>query len=190
MKTVRRTVPGCDRKHKGHGLCDLHRQRLARTGTTDSPVKSLAERFWEKVDRRGADECWPWLAAKNSLGYGVMRPEGQRSGPTVKAHRVSLMLSGVSVDGYVVRHRCDNPSCVNPAHLELGSQMENVSDMISRGRCARGAARSQRLTEDDVRTIRERWSAGELQRVIASDYGVSRPTISRIVSREGWAHVA
>lgn len=190
MKATRRcTVPGCDRKHKAHGLCDLHRQRLVRTGTTDSPVKTLAERFWEKVDKRGPDECWLWTAATNEAGYGVMRPEGRRTGPTVKAHRVSLALAGVDVAGRVVRHRCDNPPCVNPAHLELGTQIQNVGDMVRRGRVAHGSMRS-RLTEDDVRAIRARAAAGDLMRVIAADFGISRPTVSRIVNRKGWLHVA
>ena len=186
MKATRRcTVPGCDRKHKGHGLCDLHRQRLARTGTTDSPVRTLAERFWEKVDKRGPDECWLWTAAKKDGGYGVMRPEGQRSGPTIKAHRVSLLLAGVDIEGKVVRHRCDNPPCVNPAHLETGTQAENCRDTSERGRHV-GAAR---LAPDDVRAIRRRLAAGDLHRVVAAAFGVARSTISAIAEGKAWRRV-
>lgn len=188
------TVPGCDRVHKGRGLCDMHIQRLRRTGTTDSPVKTLAERFWPKVNKNGPvvkpelGRCWVWTAATKEGGYGVIRPEGQRSGPTLKAHRASLMLAGVDIEGLVVRHRCDNPPCVNPSHLETGEQFDNVTDMVRRRRVAKGEARS-RLSNNDVRSIRRRAAAGERHQDIATAYGISRPNVSNIVSRKTWRHV-
>lgn len=187
MKTC--TVTGCGRKHKGRGLCDMHLQRLRRTGTTASPIRSLAERFWDKVDRRGPDECWPWTGATKEGGYGVMRPEGRRSGPTVKAHRVSAQLAGMDIEGRVVRHRCDNPPCVNPAHLEPGDQQQNVDDMVERGRQARGSRRSNVLTERDVERIHEMRAAGMLMREIAAELSCSRPTVSLILSGKTWTHV-
>lgn len=186
------SVQGCARPYKGRGLCELHLGRLRRTGSTDDPQpKSLAERFWAKVDKRGPDECWLWTAAVNEHGYGVMRPEGQRTGPTVKAHRVSLMLAGVDIEGRFVLHACDNPPCVNPAHLSPGDHHGNVADMMSRQRQARGSRNGEaKLTEQQVAEIRRRAAAGELQRNLAVEFCVSPPTISRIVHREGWRHVA
>lgn len=185
------SVEGCTRKHKGHGLCDMHRQRLARTGTTDSPVKTLAERFWEKVDKRGPDECWLWTKATNEHGYGVMRPEGKRSGPGVKAHRVSLMLAGVDIDGLLVRHSCDNPPCVNPAHLSVGTHADNSADMVSRGRQAAGSrSGTHKLTEEQVAEIRARAASGEMHRVLAEEFDVSRTNVTCIVNRKSWLHVA
>ena len=180
----------CGQPHKGLGLCNKHLLRLRRTGTTDEWQQSLADRFWSKVDRRGAEDCWPWTAARNEHGYGVMRPEGQRSGPTIKAHRVSLMLAGVEIDGLLIRHSCDNPPCVNPAHLSVGTPADNAADMVNRGRQARGSRKSvSKVTEQQVVEIRARAAAGELHRILAAEYGVSRPTISRIVNRRGWTHV-
>lgn len=183
---------GCERVHKGHGLCEMHLARLKRTGTTDDPpAQTLADRFWAKVDRRGPDECWLWTAVVNEHGYGVMRPEGQRHGPTVKAHRVSLMLAGVDIEGRFVLHSCDTPRCVNPAHLSAGDHKENVADMVSRQRQALGSrSGTAKLTEQQVAEIRARAARGELHRCLATEYGVGRSTISRIVNRAGWAHVA
>lgn len=184
-------VGTCDRRVRRNGLCELHDSRLKRTGTTDDPPKkTLADRFWSKVERRGADDCWPWTAATNEHGYGVMRPAGQRSGPTVKAHRVSLMLAGVDIDGLVIRHSCDNPPCVNPAHLSVGTKADNSADMVARGRSPRGSrSGASKLTESQVAEIRARQAAGELHRVLAADYGVSRVTITNIVSGKTWRHV-
>lgn len=185
------SVSSCPKPHRRNGLCDTHDQRLKRTGTTDDPPKqTLADRFWSKVDRRGADDCWPWTAATNEHGYGVMRPEGQRSGPTVKAHRVSLTLAGVDIEGLVVRHSCDNPPCVNPAHLSVGTKADNSADMVSRDRHARGSrSGTSKLTECQVVEIRARCAAGELHRVLAAEYGVSRVAITNIATRKTWRHV-
>ena len=186
------SVADCGKPHRRNGLCDTHDQRMKRTGTTDAPArKTLADRFWEKVDRRSPDECWPWTAATNEHGYGVMRPMGRRSGPTIKAHRVSLMLAGVEVGDLVVRHSCDNPPCVNPAHLSVGTKADNSADMVSRDRHARGSrSGTSKLTERQVVEIRARQAAGELHRVLAAEYGVSRTTITQIVSGKTWRHVS
>lgn len=186
------SVADCDRPHRRNGFCDLHDQRMKRTGTTDDPKrKTFAARFWEKVDRRDPDDCWEWTAAVNEHGYGVMRPEGRRTGPGIKAHRVSLMLAGVDVDGLVVRHSCDNPPCVNPAHLSTGTKADNSADMVARGRSPRGSrSGASKLTERQVVEIRARQAAGELHRVLAAEYGVSRVTITNIVTGKTWRHVA
>jgi hypothetical protein len=185
------SVQDCGRPHRRNGFCDLHDQRMKRTGTTDGPRKlTLTDRFWSKVDRRGPDECWLWTAALNEHGYGVMRPEGRRSGPTIKAHRVSLVLTGTDVEGLLVRHSCDNPPCVNPRHLSTGGPADNAADMVSRHRQACGSRRgTNKLTEADIPEIRARVDAGELHRLIAADYGVSRVTITRVANRQGWLHV-
>jgi uncharacterized protein (DUF433 family) len=100
------------------------------------------------------------------------------------------MLAGVDIDGLLIRHRCDNPPCVNPGHLEVGTPADNAADMVSRSRQARGSRKpTSKLTETQVTEIIRRVAAGELHRVVAADYGVSRPTISRIVNRKGWLHV-
>lgn len=186
------SVPGCDRKHKGRGLCDLHIQRQRRTGTTDSPVKTQEQRFWEKVDVRDTDECWPWTGALGSTGYGVLRPAGQRSGPCVKAHRYSAELAGMDIEGRFVLHACDNPPCVNPAHLRPGSHVENVRDMVDRDRVARGSARGQGvLTEAEIPVIHHLRSQGLTYKQIAARLGtgVHHGTIGAVCRGTSWAHV-
>lgn len=90
-------------------------------------------RFWKHVERRGATDCWEWTGNKDGRGYGSLSG-GSGSSP-VKAHRLSYELAnGPIPTGLVVRHSCDNPICVNPAHLEAGTQKENIHDMVVRGR--------------------------------------------------------
>ncbi|QIN93650.1 HNH endonuclease [Gordonia phage DumpsterDude] len=191
------SLPDCARPHRRNGLCDMHDRRMKRTGTTDSPVKSLAERFWAKVDKDGPvirpelGKCWVWTGATKDGGYGVIRPSGQRSGPPAKAHRVSAEFAGMDVAGRFVLHACDNPPCVNPAHLRPGAPIDNVEDMVSRGRQGRGeTSGTNKLTGDQVSEIRELVAAGMLHREVAERFGVARSNVTRIVNRQGWSHVA
>lgn len=96
-------------------------------------TKSFEQRFWSKVERRGADDCWPWLAGTNQLGYG--RISTTRAAGPILAHRASYELAnGTMPAGLIVCHRCDNPRCVNPAHLYAGTNAQNTDDMVKRGR--------------------------------------------------------
>lgn len=154
-------------------------------------TRTLEERFWAKVDGRGPSECWPWKAALNEHGYGVMRPDTtRRNGPTIKAHRVSAQLAGMRIEGMKVLHSCDNPRCVNPAHLRPGTMAENSADMVRRRRNPVDSEKVEaKLTEADVLEIRRRIRIGEMHRLIAADFGVSRVTISDIKQRKSWRHL-
>jgi hypothetical protein len=156
-------------------------------------VKTLTieQRFWAKVDRRGPQECWLWRAAVNESGYGVLRPDtARRNGPTVKAHRLSAKLAGMQVEGMKVLHSCDNPPCVNPAHLRPGTMAENSADMVKRWRTCYGERRPQsKLTDAAVVEIRRRRRAGEQRAALAREFGVSGATITRAASGAGWKHV-
>lgn len=152
---------------------------------------SLESRFWSKVIKGDSDACWEWTGARNESGYGVMRPEGQRSGPTVKAHRVSLALAGMDVTDHVVLHACDNPPCVNPAHLRLGTQRDNLADMREKGRGNRGSVNgAAKLTEADVALIRLCLTLGMPQKELRVFYGVSAGTMSALANGKTWRHVA
>ena len=150
---------------------------------------TLAERFWAKVDKRGPNECWEWQGYKIPAGYGQIR-EGVGGSRNLRVHRVSWELAnGCPIPtGKFVCHHCDNPSCVNPAHLWIGTNADNQRDMVNKGRSGRGArTRNSKLTEQDVHEIRQMLSRDILQRVIAKKYGVTRATISKIKTGETWA---
>lgn len=91
------------------------------------------ERFWSKVDKTG--ECWEWKAAKSEKGYGLFKFQGKQW----RAHRFSWFVEhGPIPPAAQVNHHCDNPACVNPAHLYLGSQLDNRRDAVKRKRTAKG----------------------------------------------------
>lgn len=149
-------------------------------------------RFWSKVDPTSPFlGCWSWAACVNPAGYGILRWQQRAQ----LAHRVAWsMLCGTIPDGLCVLHRCDNPRCVNPAHLFLGTQAENVHDMDAKGRRVNrpvyGASHhNAKLTDAAVEQIRARRAVGQKQAQIAEAFGVAQVTISRIVTGRGWTHV-
>jgi len=135
------------------------------------------------------DTCWLWTGAVNQWGYGVYTRNYRRC----FAHREAWEAHNrQSAKGLVIRHSCDNPRCVNPAHLSAGSHADNRADTISRNRQAKGERSAHaKLTEDQIRRIRERYKAKEItQKALAAVYGVSLDTIHKVVNRVYWKHVA
>ena len=127
-------------------------------------MNPLADRFWPKVDKRGPDECWPWLGSKDKNGYGRIHVGPGRSDSALVSH-VALKLAGRPVGKRKARHTCDNPPCCNPRHLRRGTQADNVRDMVRRGRTALGSRLPQaKLTETAVVRMRARRATGELCR--------------------------
>lgn len=120
------------------------------------PKEPLELRFWRHVER--GDGCWLWTGNHNQKGYGQLRLG--RTGGAISTHRFSWALhNGPIPNGLFVLHHCDNPSCVNPAHLYVGTQRDNVRDAINRGRWVSPqprvtGTRQRRLTDDQVRQIR------------------------------------
>lgn len=150
-------------------------------------VKSTEERFWEKVARAGEDECWLWTASCFSTGYGSFRASGKKVG----AHRFAYRLAtGKNIrPSELVRHRCDNPRCVNPKHLELGSSRDNTDDMLERGRSCRGSKQgSSVLSDEQVRLIKK--IQGLTLREIAKIFGVSFQHVHWIRTGKSWRHVS
>lgn len=150
----------------------------------------LAERFWPKVDKRGPDECWPWLSTMVG-GYGQIWDGEKRIG----AHRASLIIDGRDPGNLDALHSCDNPICVNPAHLRPGTEKENAQDSIASGTFVQrhpgfGEANCNSvLTEDEVRQIRMGYKQGASQNGLARSFGVSRATIQKCISRETWKQI-
>lgn len=177
--------PGCDRKHEAHGLCHSHRAQVARGRplTPIAPPMTRLERFWAKVDKSG--DCWLWSGSSrcSSGRYGGFF-DGTR---VVAAHRYSWTIHhGPIPDDMAVCHRCDNTKCVNPAHLFLGTQRDNVADMYAKGRAvpAHGErAHLAKLTNGQVAAIR---ADARPVPIIAVEYGVHVSTIYRVLRRSSW----
>jgi|1185.fasta_scaffold02358_2 hypothetical protein len=130
-------IPECERKRSARGWCNLHYQRW-RKGTLSRPDPfgsyrprlTLPERLWSNVEK-DANGCWNWQGTRRRKGYGQISAEGR----VVSTHRLAYRLAhGEIPDGMVVRHRCDNPPCINPDHLEVGTHADNSRDMVERGR--------------------------------------------------------
>lgn len=144
--------------------------------------RPLAVRFWEKVERRGPDECWPWTGSTFAARGGYGKLSDRRS--VLYAHRVSYELAHGDPGAMCVLHRCDNPQCVNPAHLFLGTRTDNSADKVAKGRqrsgSLRGAANPMaRLDESEVASIRA--LAGTMSaNAIGRRFGVSGTHVRRI----------
>lgn len=149
-------------------------------------VTILHNKLWSNVDVAGPDDCWLWTASTGSRGYGQIRFMGKR----LKAHRVSFALHhGRDPEGFVL-HTCDNRRCVNPAHLYEGTHCDNMRDMVTRSRAARGVSHGRaKLTEEDVREIRRLREQGVFMRVIAAQFEISTAMVSNITTRKAWRHV-
>jgi hypothetical protein len=154
--------------------------------------QAIIDRFWDKVDT-SPDEpfgCWKWRGAKNNHGYGQIKIDGR----VLKAHRVAYEIAngpiprGNGYHGTCVCHSCDNPECINPCHLFLGSHADNHKDKAEKGRCNFVGEKNGRaqFTEDDVRFIRE---LNGTEQSIADFFGVGRSTIHSIRSGRTWSHV-
>lgn len=141
----------------------------------------------------GLGQCWEWTGGTRGLGYGSFKSRlGFKRYRGVYAHRYSLELAhGPIPDGIQVCHHCDNRRCVRPAHLFTGHNVDNVRDMISKDRHARGERTTgARLTASVVSEIRQLYAAGEPVYALAERYSVHWRHIYRIVRRERWRHVA
>lgn len=152
------------------------------------PYQTVEDGFWKYVSPGETDECWEWQGPiVGGRGYGKF----QSSGETLSAHRVSYELHhGPISDGMCVCHTCDNPSCVNPHHLFVGTPADNMADKVRKGRHRRGEeTRSAKLTRKDVIKIRSLASAGLSNSEIARRFPVSRRNIRFIVERKTWRHV-
>ncbi len=131
--------------------------------------KTSEQRFWEKVDKTGP--CWNWTATKNNWGYGQFYEESAH----ILAHKWAYKtFIGPIPKGSVIRHSCDNPSCVNPQHLSLGTRQDNVDDAVKRGRLAKG---DKRLNEEKKKMLIKMLKLSVPQTQIADILGVCVKTV-------------
>jgi hypothetical protein len=156
--------------------------------SNSSRLVPLAERFLQYYKPGKPDACWLWLGTIHHAGYGIIGDEKQRQRT---AHRLSYELKyGAVPEGKNVLHKCDNPPCVNPAHLFLGTVQDNNEDKRLKGRHGFGETHPRaKLTTADVRTIRARYANEGGGNELAATYGVTRDTIYDIVYRRRWTHI-
>lgn len=173
---------------QGEAVTERQRRPLDLTNVD----QQFGDRFWTKVDRRGPDECWPWLAYRKPNGYGQFM---LRKGFFITAHRVALALAigrPLEIHEFAC-HKCDNRPCCNPAHLFAGTGLENALDKVrkGRGRWLRGAENpSARLTEEQVREIRTAPARYGIGTALSRRYGVATTTVYEIRAGRSWRHVA
>jgi predicted XRE-type DNA-binding protein len=164
------------------------------------------DRFWSKVNILDDEHCWDWVAGKNQKGYGEFKIDGSM----YRANRVSWIIcnSNEIPDGMIICHKCDNPSCVNPNHLFLGTHSENMVDMTKKDSAAKGMYNGanthpenrpspageingrSKLKETDVEKILIMYHEdNKSQFEISENFGVSESTISLIVNGKTWKNI-
>jgi len=155
------------------------RERVSRT--------TIRERFTDKYEVGDPEECWEWQGQRNDQGYGLFSIEGNAN----RAHRIAWSLHNSRTPGsMLVCHHCDNPPCVNPAHLFLGTVSDNTQDMLSKGRGMVGEKQPiAKLNDMAVRVIRFKHAEGVESDELAEKHGVSRSTINDVVYGRTWKHV-
>lgn len=154
----------------------------ARTAEEDARWKKKREsQFWKKVDKKSNSDCWLWTASRNAFGYGII------SG--MRAHRMAwILFVGDIPEKMCVLHKCDNPSCVNPHHLFIGTYADNNRDKMLKGRARGGVGKGElssrkKLTKSQVYEILISTSP---QKEIARRFNVSQSTISLIKTYKTW----
>lgn len=169
----------CERPAIGRKLCRRHYYQLRKKGRlAEFPLLGPEDVFESRFEK--SDGCWEWNGTRNGYGYGVFLMPGEKP---VRAHRYAYeRLHGPIPDGMVVMHSCDNPPCVNPAHLSLGTRDDNNQDKQRKGRHPYGDSHHwTRLSEAQVAEIRALLASRSVrQKEIAARFGVDDSTISNI----------
>jgi len=172
--------PKCKNK-----LC-INPDHLCESHTTQDKI-NIKNRFSSKI-KKSENGCWKWTGAKISTGYGALYVDG-----TIQlSHRLSYeFYNGKIPKGFHVCHHCDNPECVNPKHLFLGTDLDNSIDCIKKGRNAKGEKQGlHKLTTEQVKYIKQNYIPYKIPlRHFAKKYAVDEKTIHRVITGECWNHV-
>ena len=168
---------------------------VSRWGDRQRTGKSIGERFMDNV-KKSIEGCWEWTGGiRGPSGYGSIcvtkRFAGTKTERSVGAHRLSYEMHVDDIPpGLFVCHKCDNPKCVRPGHLFLGTNQENQEDAARKGRSNMGVRHHfAKLDPDKVRDIRRRHAAGETKAALARAFGVHKKTMKAVVERTKWRFV-
>jgi hypothetical protein len=193
------SIENCENKYYGKGFCNKHYQKNKKHGDPlagkYSQSKAGSEEYISENSEIDINDCWLWKRSKNKKGYGMSGLKGK----FIYAHRLSyLTFIGEISNNLFVLHNCDNPSCVNPKHLFLGTNQDNMKDRNNKNRQAKGENNGRsKLVQEEVDEIRTLWSA-ELeerakgkdfqltQKELAKRFGVGRMEINHIVNNKAW----
>lgn len=172
-------IPGCGRPHHARGVCSFHRAKPTKVRRTGRKRLPLADRFWRSIEYDTNGGCWLWGWSFSSTGYGQLSVNGVPRTTHVVAWE--LLRGAIPKDKFVL-HRCDVRACCNPDHLFLGTQADNVADMIAKGRNATGFDLPQtKLSVDLANVILEAIAVGDRsQNQIARDLGVGATLVSNV----------
>jgi|SRR5579875_1134712 len=199
-KSTDRVCPACGTVFRKAGSSGTYCSRRCMYAGRRPSAPPWQDRFWARVDKSGPvvrpelGPCWVWTGQRATTGYGSL----SRNRRPYMSHRLSWELhfgeipEGTGAHGVCVLHRCDNRLCVNPAHLFLGSQADNVRDMDAKGRRVTRHLRHEqhpraKLASADVAFIRERYAQGGVtHRDLARKYGVDRTTVTAILRGVNW----
>jgi hypothetical protein len=171
-----------------------------RLGRVERDAEAVVERFWDRVQK--GDGCWEWVGSRQSQGYGRHYLRGKM----IPAHRFSWELHfGPIPDDLWVLHTCDNPPCCNPDHMFLGYPIDNIEDMVNKGRQAKGETHAwhvrpeahahgeghglAKLSDAIVRDARIRFRDGATVAALAKEHGVAPPVMHRAIRGQTWKHV-
>ena len=184
------SVDGCEKRAFSRGWCSCHYSRWKRNGHHLRTLYNLdhSKTFKNNIKKNG-DGCWDWQGANNGKGYGCLRVDGKR----VLAHRYSyeahigpIPRLKNSYHGVCVLHKCDNPSCVNPDHLFLGTHNDNMQDKMSKGRSG-----VVKLSASTVAKMKQEYLSGKTcHRELAKKFGTSYQNVGAILSGKTWKHVS
>ena len=182
-------TPSYGQRLRGEGFCTRSCGTLHTNANRTYKRIPASVRLWKKVQKlEGEYACWLFTGAKYNWGHGVI---GSPDGPT-GAHRVSWMAENGDIpEGLFVCHKCDNPACVRPSHLFLGTHDDNMADMKSKGRAHLGEAHGiAKMTNSKVVELRTKYaSGGTTQKALAKEYGIHEMTVNSIVRRKTWKHI-
>lgn len=149
--------------------------------------KANIQRFWDKVKIETFFDCWEWKACKDRWGYGATTANGVFT----KSHRLAwTIVYGPIKKGMFICHKCDNPGCCNPTHLFVGTHKDNMRDMVSKKRFAKGEKNgSSKLQGSQVKKIRRLAQDGVSNNEIALRYKISKHHVIDLVNRVYWKHI-